>query len=293
MRDRKNMSIKLQVPLHDRDKKALTQLENDSSIRIFGKDGYFESPQNSPITFHFCNGHIIYCAIESGKCRDFSFLADFLELQCFYLDQHKDPTILDKLPVMSNLHVLGLMNCNIPQISKSILRYPAITHLDFSNNRIKAIPNFLSELIALRTLDLGGNKITKIPNSIKNLKNLTRLNLEFNEFTTIPQILMKMNSLRSVSLLYNPLPSRLQEFGWRHGMMVDNIHHPFDRMGLIRYLSRFPHLNSPMDAKELREYRLNRGSYRDWYNVKPCYWKSQDGSQIYFGGELSLDKIRD
>jgi Leucine-rich repeat (LRR) protein len=72
-------------------------------------------------------------------------------------------------------------------------------------NKIKQIPNWISELVTLEMLDLSGNGITIVPNSIGKLKNLKRLYLHENEIWLVAKTLGQLNKLEVLWIQDNQL----------------------------------------------------------------------------------------
>ena len=74
----------------------------------------------------------------------------------------------------------------IERLKDAILKHKNnLKILNFYNNNLTKIPDWINELTNLETLDLSKNKLTNITESIGNLTNLTELNLSKNNLEII------------------------------------------------------------------------------------------------------------
>ena len=101
----------------------------------------------------------------------------------------------------------------ITDIEKDITKLTKLKNIDFSQNCIKKIPNFIGELINLELFDISFNKITKIPLSMKNLVKLRYLNMCYNKITKFPSVICHLSNLNELLLNRNKIkeiPSEIQ-----------------------------------------------------------------------------------
>lgn len=98
---------------------------------------------------------------------------------------------------MKKMRRIGLNSNNIATVADNTLPASLII-LEFSNNRLKIIPDEILRLQNLWFLDLRYNKITKISRKLKNMPGLKNLYLKGNE-VAIPEFAQKMANPNFVS----------------------------------------------------------------------------------------------
>ena len=71
--------------------------------------------------------------------------------------------------------------------------------------KLKELPESLSQLLQLQSLNLGGNQLTTLPESLGQLSQLQTLDLGSNQLTTLPESLGQLSQLQSLDLYGNQL----------------------------------------------------------------------------------------
>ena len=85
------------------------------------------------------------------------------------------------------------------------LQMPHLTHLNFSHNSLKEIPQSIALLFHLEELLLRGNKITHLPNEIGLLYNLQMLDVSHNLLSKLPDELGNLQNLLRLNVSHNAL----------------------------------------------------------------------------------------
>ena len=88
-----------------------------------------------------------------------------------------------------------------------------LTALDLSNQRLKFIPESISNLTQLEALDLSENQLTDLPESIRNLTLLRVLNLNNNRLAALPESISNLTPLTMLSLGNNRLTAIPESIG--------------------------------------------------------------------------------
>ncbi len=100
---------------------------------------------------------------------------------------------------------VGLQNCNLKTLPKSLLKLENIRSVDLSRNDIKLIPESISRLTNLGNLDLSFNKLKVLPLTFGDLHKLTYLDLTYNRFRKFPTPVTKLKSLTKLILNSNKI----------------------------------------------------------------------------------------
>jgi len=93
-----------------------------------------------------------------------------------------------------NLYMLGFKDNQIEFIDEDILP-KSISWLILTDNKIKAIPNSIGDLIKLQKVALAGNELTSLPDSMAKCKNIELLRLSANKLSHIPTWLLELPKL--------------------------------------------------------------------------------------------------
>ena len=94
-------------------------------------------------------------------------------------------------------------NTNIKIFPEEIRKLKWLTSLTVSCTGIKALPDWIGELVNLRKFDISSNQeIKKLPPSLVNLENLKELNIDSIGIKALPSFIGKMHSLEY--LYFNP-----------------------------------------------------------------------------------------
>jgi internalin A len=113
-------------------------------------------------------------------------------------------------------HELGLLelrNCGLYEIPKEIFECTELVSLNLGNddfatdeikNKIREIPEEITQLVKLSKIDLSNNCVSSIRESLARLKCLEYLHLNGNKLLDIPSKVVSMPSLKKLALEDNP-----------------------------------------------------------------------------------------
>lgn len=109
--------------------------------------------------------------------------------------------------------ILDLKNCGLTEIPEIVFSFTELINLDLSNdpycdeehkNKIKIVPEEISNLKKLKRLNISNNKIEKVSEKITQISGLYYLNLCNNCLTDLSQKIANMKSLTELCLEENP-----------------------------------------------------------------------------------------
>lgn len=83
---------------------------------------------------------------------------------------------------------------NLHKLSKNLRT------LDFSENKIAAVPPYIGSFQQLKTVNLNSNRIVSLPQELGSLKKLESLLLDSNAISKLPSTFVNLSHLRTVSL---------------------------------------------------------------------------------------------
>nr|CAB3245116.1 leucine-rich repeat protein 1-like [Phallusia mammillata] len=134
------------------------------------------------------------------------------------------PTKLEKLKVN---------DCQLVKVDSRILALKYLTSLDLSSNKIKIIPEAISEMQSLAELVLSHNLLTELPNVCKKSSmlctTLRTLHLDNNNLSSLPHCICLLSELWQLQLSHNKLKelpkeignlSKLKRFGASHNLLT-------------------------------------------------------------------------
>jgi len=133
-------------------------------------------------------------------------------------------SILEKFPYLTRIDLSMNRLKTIPQEIKILSK---LEELILSDNRISALPVELGECTKLKTLLLDKNQLKEMPLSITNLPNLETLSLRNNKFEDLPRFsLGSMQKLSYLDVRGNPL-TQMSCLGsaWYHMLEKDDGRH--------------------------------------------------------------------
>ncbi|XP_065872006.1 uncharacterized protein [Euphorbia lathyris] len=110
---------------------------------------------------------------------------------------------------LKRLRTLSLNGANIEVFPSSINKL--LRYLDFSNSKIKELPESINLSYNLQTLDLSNSKIQKLSESITNLYNLKSLNLSNSKIEELPELITKLYNIQTLNLSNSNI-KKLPEF---------------------------------------------------------------------------------
>ncbi|MGB0839291.1 MAG: leucine-rich repeat domain-containing protein [Chitinophagales bacterium] len=106
-------------------------------------------------------------------------------------------------------------------ISRTLLGYTTITHLNLKGNSFRIIPKQLHKFPDLTKLDLSHNCLKEVSKAITKAPKLTHLNLNNNDLRSMPNALYEMKYLQWINLTNNPFSDvRTKNTGGRKAEMV-------------------------------------------------------------------------
>lgn len=102
---------------------------------------------------------------------------------------------------------LNFSENRLKAIPPTISLLDRLEELDFSSNQVSIIPFEISALRSLRKFNLRNNKLGSLPKAVGALVNLEELNISVNSFTTIPLTIKLLSSLTYLDVSHNQLSS--------------------------------------------------------------------------------------
>jgi antitoxin component YwqK of YwqJK toxin-antitoxin module len=100
---------------------------------------------------------------------------------------------------------LDLSHLGLEQLPAAIGRFPGLTSIDASYNRLHDLPVEIADGFRLAKLDLSRNRIGALPRELAWLPELRVLHLSYNELTEVPSAVFALDELTSLTLGDNPL----------------------------------------------------------------------------------------
>ncbi len=110
---------------------------------------------------------------------------------------------------------------SIPKWANSLTQ--KITTLNFTNEQLTTLPDWIGKLKNLQMLDLSGNKFKTIPSEIWNLKNLKHLGLYNNAIEKLPDEIANLENLQKLDLTANQLRTLPDSFGKLKNLQILNL----------------------------------------------------------------------
>lgn len=100
---------------------------------------------------------------------------------------------------------LDLSHLGLERLPSALERFPDVTSLDASSNRLREIPVEIADMFRLHKLDLGRNAIRSVPTELAWLPDLRTLHLADNALTEIPSGVLSLSELAGLGLSDNQL----------------------------------------------------------------------------------------
>ncbi|EEQ82505.1 hypothetical protein NCER_100758 [Vairimorpha ceranae BRL01] len=116
-------------------------------------------------------------------------------------------TELPKMDKLYKLRILPVFKNNLKDITHTLRYCKSIEKLDFSDNEISALPDFLLDMPCLKYLNLKGNKINKINiDKIEYIKsNINMIDLSDNKLEVVPYKFFKLfSNITTIKISDNP-----------------------------------------------------------------------------------------
>ena len=104
---------------------------------------------------------------------------------------------------------LAFINCGLKRIPDTFAKhFPNARILSLANNRLKAIPDCVGDLVNLQSLQISHNKLETCPETIGQLSQLKKIYCAHNKLTTLPATLANLSdSLKVVDMRHNAIRS--------------------------------------------------------------------------------------
>ena len=151
------------------------------------------------------NGNVVYkynCEIaESFIDNNHNHKLDSIYAQQIYnlCSSIKSQHYLTQSILHHSLTHIDLSHCNITSMDRSILQMTNIKYLNLSNNRIRHIPQYITQLVCLAEFNISHNELTDI--AVLSKIGLWQLDVSYNQIETIPNNLSM--SIAQFNLSYN------------------------------------------------------------------------------------------
>ncbi|MFX1503606.1 MAG: GTP-binding protein, partial [Promethearchaeota archaeon] len=113
----------------------------------------------------------------------------------------------------SNVVGLGLFNCFLSTLPKSIASLKSLQKLNLCCNQLIQVPEVILKLDSLEWLDLALTDLKLLPESIGNLNSLKFLYLENNSLAKLPRSISHLGYLKELNLDNNPIKFLPDEIG--------------------------------------------------------------------------------
>ena len=97
------------------------------------------------------------------------------------------------------------IGCDMTRLIGGLRYLSKLQTLDLSQNRIKLLPDFISNFTELKSFNISGNRLSKLPKNITYLENLERLNLDWNNFKEFPIELTMLTKLKELTIASNSI----------------------------------------------------------------------------------------
>lgn len=114
------------------------------------------------------------------------------------------PDIFDRPEVKQGLRSVRLNDCRLDTLPASLLQAPRLEVLSVRNAGLSRLPEF-GEMPELLSLDFSHNRLTALPESIGRLDSLLALNLYKNRLEFLPESIGQLTALRELTVANNRL----------------------------------------------------------------------------------------
>ncbi|MFX0021193.1 MAG: GTP-binding protein, partial [Candidatus Hermodarchaeota archaeon] len=113
---------------------------------------------------------------------------------------------------------LGLFNCYLKTLPKSILSLKYVKKINLRCNQLSLLPEIIFNIESLEWLDAALTDLKTLSESIGNLSNLQFLYLENNSLITLPRSIGNLKDLKELHLENNPVKILPDEIGYLHSL---------------------------------------------------------------------------
>lgn len=104
-------------------------------------------------------------------------------------------------------NVNGSTSWEMPAAMDVFGKFPALVHLNLTDNNLRNLPESCANLSTLEVLEAKNNFLSKLPLNLGNLTNLRQLKVSRNELTELPHSMSGLVSLKELVLTSNHLTS--------------------------------------------------------------------------------------
>ncbi|KAK1942798.1 Plant intracellular Ras-group-related LRR protein 4 [Phytophthora citrophthora] len=130
----------------------------------------------------------------------------FRNLLALRITGHNLLELPESLPVaLPSLETLSLIADGLERLPESIGVLTRLIELDLTKNRLRELPDSITELTELTSLNLSCNLLEKLPQDFGKLVKLDKLWLERNALRQLPESIGQCRSVRSANLSNNKL----------------------------------------------------------------------------------------
>lgn len=114
------------------------------------------------------------------------------------------PDIFDRPEIMRGLRSVRLNDCRLDTLPASLLQLPRLEILSVRNAGLSRLPEF-GKMPGLLSLNFSHNRLTALPESIDRLGSLLALNLDRNRLEFLPESIGQLTALRELTVPGNRL----------------------------------------------------------------------------------------
>jgi len=187
--------------------------DNHFTLKDGGDDDDIEIDRHT-FDVEIVDSHVVSLWFHFGCLRSPQILTHFSALKILQIDHSIRLETLESFPSLPSLTELSLTGIGLNDIT-GISKFPSLT-----------------------TLDLSSNKIEDLPEEFSSLHHLECLELNYNRFRRIPPLFVTMPSLKTITLFDNPLVDPWLNFAKTHGFWVRNINYPTDIPALRTFIEQ-------------------------------------------------------
>lgn len=132
-------------------------------------------------------------------------IKNMTNLQLLYLKKNKLLTLPNEIGYLHKLVRVNFSYNKLTALPASFYKLLNIEELDLSNNKFVSFPNDIGNLKKVKKLYLQNNRITQIPSAIGGLESLEMLNLSFNRLTDLPNEITSLTNLKVLIITGNQI----------------------------------------------------------------------------------------
>ncbi|KAL6075956.1 PPM-type phosphatase domain-containing protein [Balamuthia mandrillaris] len=207
----------VQIPVLDRSKKDLTEIDEDILSKPYLKKLYLFQNLIEEIPSGISRlGELQLLDLKYNRLK--ALPDEFCQLKALTEVTLTGNTI-QTLPAhfdgssLSNLSKLDLTQNRVEEFPQSLLTLTSLTELGLERNRLSALPEGLSQLVNLKKLTLKDNRLKALPASLGSMPALEHLQLGDNELESLPEEVGGLVNLVTLDLSNNALEALPESVG--------------------------------------------------------------------------------